>query len=50
MSDEQQTGQEPGGPELAREERRLERLRLVTSQVWPPAQRYDEDPDPKEAA
>jgi hypothetical protein len=45
MSDEQQTAQDSQAPELEREERRLERLRLVTSNVWPPAHRF-EDPDP----
>jgi hypothetical protein len=36
--------------ELEREERRLERLRLIVSR-WPSPNRFDEfEPDPKEAA
>jgi hypothetical protein len=35
--------------ELEREERRLERLRLVVS-PWPTPKHYDLDPDPQEAA
>ena len=39
-----------GEHELEREERRLERLRLVT-QLWPPADRFDDpDPGPDQAA
>jgi hypothetical protein len=45
MSDEPQTSTESTGSELAREERRLERLRLVT-QLWPTPDRFDDDPDP----
>jgi hypothetical protein len=48
MSDEQQT-QEDQAPELEREERRLERLRLVTSS-WPTADRFDDDLPPQTAA
>jgi hypothetical protein len=48
MSDEPQTP-EPQATELEREERRLERLRLV-SNLWPPIESYDDDPDPKAAA
>jgi hypothetical protein len=44
MNDEPQTPETSPGPELEREERRLERLRLVT-QVWPLTDRFD-DPDP----
>ena len=49
MSDEQQT-QEQHPSELEREERRLERLRLVAT-GWPaPDHYYDDDPEPKPAA
>jgi hypothetical protein len=48
MSDDQQQTTEEA-PELEREERRLQRLRLV-SQLSRPAERFDEDPDPREAA
>lgn len=50
MSDEPQTPQEAQAPELEREERRLERLRLVT-QLWTPPDQFD-DPDsgPDQAA
>jgi hypothetical protein len=49
MSDEQQT-QEQHPSELEREERRLERLRLVAT-AWPaPDHYYDEDPEPRPAA
>lgn len=41
---------DPPASELEREERRLERLRLVVSR-WPAPNRFDEfEPDPKEAA
>jgi len=43
---------EPGreqAPELEREERRLERLRLVTNS-WPTADRFDDDVPPQSAA
>ena len=44
------TTEEAKSPELEREERRLERLRLV-AQVWAPDERYDDpDPDPPTAA
>ncbi|MBA3735562.1 MAG: hypothetical protein H0W90_10265 [Actinobacteria bacterium] len=50
MSDEPQTTQDVKSPELEREERRLERLRLV-SHVWASSERYDDpDPDPPAAA
>jgi hypothetical protein len=50
MSEEPQTPQDGKSPELDREERRLERLRLV-SHVWAPPERYDDpDPDPPAAA
>jgi hypothetical protein len=49
MSEEQQT-QEQHPSELEREERRLERLRLVAT-AWPaPDPYYDDDPDPPSAA
>jgi hypothetical protein len=48
MSDDQQQTTEEA-PELEREERRLQRLRLV-SQLSTPAERFDDDPDPREAA
>jgi hypothetical protein len=44
MSDDPTTTEESKSPELEREERRLERLRLV-AHVWAPDERYD-DPDP----
>ncbi len=51
MSDESHQASDPQASELEREERRLERLRLVVSQVWPSsAEPYDDDPDPKAAA
>jgi hypothetical protein len=50
MSDEQTT-QEPHPTELEREQRRLARLRLVTTERWPVVERYeDEDPGPQQAA
>jgi hypothetical protein len=51
MSDEQQQGQEPQPSELEREERRLERLRLVAT-AWPtpPEHYYEDDPEPRPAA
>jgi len=50
MSDETRPDVEPAPSELEREERRLERLRLITS-AWPPLRRVDDsDPDPQEAA
>jgi hypothetical protein len=47
MSDEQTT--EPQVTEVEREERRLERLRLVT-QLWPTPEPFDEEPDGPAAA
>ena len=49
MSDDTHQMADPQASELEREERRLERLRLVVSQVWPSAE-PDDDPDPKAAA
>jgi hypothetical protein len=50
MSHDNQAPPEPQSPELEREKRRLERLRLVT-QLWPPPERFDDpDPEPREAA
>ena len=48
MSDDQQQTTEQA-PELEREGRRLQRLRLV-SQLSTPTERFDDDPDPQEAA
>lgn len=48
MSEEQQTSEQQGS-ELEREERRLERLRLVAS-AWPPADRFEDDDDSPAAA
>ena len=48
MSDEQQT-QEEHPSELEREERRLERLRLVVNS-WPTVDRSDDDVPPQAAA
>jgi hypothetical protein len=48
MSDDQQQTTDDA-PELEREGRRLQRLRLV-SQLSAPAERFDDDPDPREAA
>jgi hypothetical protein len=50
MSEDRTTTEEAKSPELEREERRLERLRLV-AHVWAPDERYDDpDPDPPAAA
>jgi hypothetical protein len=49
MSDDQQQQTPEEAPELEREGRRLQRLRLV-SQLSTPAERFDDDPDPREAA
>jgi hypothetical protein len=50
VSDDAQTPAESSGPELDREQRRLERLRLV-NELWPPRDRFDDpDPPPQEAA
>jgi hypothetical protein len=48
MSDEQQTTEKQLS-ELEREERRLERLRLVT-QVWPLPDRFEDDDEGPRAA
>jgi hypothetical protein len=48
MSDDQKT-QEDQAPELDREERRLERLRLVVN-PWPTPGRTDEEAPPPNAA
>ena len=49
MSEEQQTTEQQMS-ELVREERRLERLRLVVS-AWPAPDRFeDDDPGPPQAA
>jgi hypothetical protein len=50
VSDESDTQSESSTPELDREQRRLERLRLV-NELWPPPDRFeDPDPAPPEAA
>ena len=50
MSDEPQRPNETQPSELQREERRLERLRLVT-ELWPAPVRFDDpDSDPDRAA
>jgi hypothetical protein len=49
MSNDEQITQAPQPSELEREERRLERLRLLP-QPWPVPKAFDNDPDPKEAA
>jgi hypothetical protein len=48
MSDENQTTEQQAS-ELEREERRLERLRLVANS-WPPAEHFEDDPPPQTAA
>jgi hypothetical protein len=52
MSDEQQEPRETTQmSELQREERRLERLRLVSSRSWPTPVRFNEDEsEPDKAA
>jgi hypothetical protein len=51
MSDDTHQTADPQASELEREERRLERLRLVVSHIWPSsAEPVDEDPDPQAAA
>lgn len=52
MSDEQQQPVEPSQvTELQREERRLERLRLVSSRSWPTPSRFEEpESEPDRAA
>jgi len=50
VSDDTPPTEEPAASELEREERRLERLRLVVS-AWPTPHSIDDaDPDPKAAA
>lgn len=50
MSDELQTPDDSSAPEVEREQRRLERLRLVSG-LWPPPDRVDDsDPEPPDAA
>ena len=50
MEETPNTPQDSLPPELEREERRLERLRLV-SNLWPPADRFDDpEPTPEQAA
>jgi hypothetical protein len=48
MSDEPQTNEQQAS-ELEREERRLERLRLVVNS-WPPPEHFDDDSPPQTAA
>ena len=48
MSEEQQPT-EPQQSEVEREERRLERLRLVVA-PWPAQEHFDDDPPPQAAA
>jgi hypothetical protein len=48
MSEEQQTTEQQAS-ELEREERRLERLRLVANS-WPPPEHFEDDPAPPTAA
>jgi hypothetical protein len=49
MSEEMQTTEQQQSPELEREERRLERLRLVVA-AWPTADRFDDDDEGPAAA
>jgi hypothetical protein len=49
MSDDEQTTQPPHPSELEREERRLEKLRLLP-QPWPVPRVFSSEPDPEEAA
>jgi hypothetical protein len=49
MNDEPEQTAEAQASELEREERRLERLRLIT-QLWAPKDYFDDDSDPKAAA
>jgi hypothetical protein len=46
---DEQTAHEQQTQELEREERRLERLRLVT-QLWPPPDRFDDEDEGPAAA
>ena len=48
MSEEQQPTEQQAS-ELEREERRLERLRLVVN-AWPPQEHFDDEPPPQTAA
>jgi hypothetical protein len=48
MSEEPQTTEQQVS-ELEREERRLERLRLVVN-AWPPVEHFDDDEPPQTAA
>ena len=48
MSEEQQTNEQQQS-ELEREERRLERLRLIIT-PWPAKEHFDDDPPPQTAA
>jgi hypothetical protein len=48
MSDENQTTEQQAS-ELEREERRLERLRLVVNS-WPTTEHFEDDPPPHTAA
>jgi hypothetical protein len=48
MSDENQTTEQQAS-ELEREERRLERLRLVAT-AWPPQEHFEDEPPPQTAA
>ena len=48
MSDEQQSTEQQQS-ELEREERRLERLRLVVN-PWPAQEHFEDDPPPQTAA
>jgi hypothetical protein len=48
MSEEPQTTEQQAS-ELEREERRLERLRLVVN-PWPPTEHFDDDEPPQTAA
>jgi hypothetical protein len=52
MSDEQQEPRENfQATELQREERRLERLRLVSSRSWPtPVRSHEDETEPDKAA
>jgi hypothetical protein len=49
MSDETENTQQQQPSELDREERRLERLRLVAN-AWPPPEHFDDEPSPQTAA
>ena len=48
MSEKEQTTEQQQS-ELEREERRLERLRLVVN-AWPPQEHFDDEPPPQTAA